>query len=75
VISFQCIAVGEPGFQITCCETLYYGGGEVLEQVAQRSCGCPIPGSVQGQAGWSFEQPSLVEAVPANGRGLEVDDL
>ncbi|KAJ7415392.1 hypothetical protein BTVI_38268 [Pitangus sulphuratus] len=24
-------------------------GGKALEQVAQRSCGCPIPGSVQGQ--------------------------
>ena len=23
--------------------------GEVLEQTAQRGCGCPIPGGVQGQ--------------------------
>jgi len=30
-------------------EILHYGGGEALEQVAQRSCGCPLPGSVQGQ--------------------------
>jgi len=36
---------------------------------AQRSCGCPLPGSVQGQAGWVFEQPGLVEGVPAHGRG------
>jgi len=35
--------------------------GEALEQVAQRSCGCPFPGSVQGQVGWSSEQPGLVE--------------
>ncbi|KAK4819096.1 LOW QUALITY PROTEIN: hypothetical protein QYF61_025355 [Mycteria americana] len=32
-------------------EILHYEGGETLEQVAQRSCGCPIPGSVQGQVG------------------------
>jgi len=28
------------------------------------------PGSVQGQAGWSSEQPGLVEGVPARGRGF-----
>ena len=38
-----------------------------LEQVAQSSCGCPIPGSVQGQAGWGFEQPGPVEGGPAHG--------
>jgi len=38
--------------------------------VAQRNCGCPFPGSVQGQAGWSSEQPGLVEDVPAHGRGV-----
>ena len=43
---------------------------EALEQVAQRGCGCPIPGSVQGQVGWGFEQPGLVEGVPAHGRGV-----
>jgi len=32
-----------------------------VAQVAQRSCGCPLPGSVQGQAGWGFEQPGLVK--------------
>jgi len=45
------------------------------KQVAQRSWGCPLPRSVQGQAGWSSEQPGLVEDVPAHGRGLELDDL
>jgi len=44
-------------------------GGEALAQVAQRSCGCPLPGSVQGQAGWGFEQPGLVEGVPNYGSG------
>ncbi|GAB0186503.1 hypothetical protein GRJ2_001115600 [Grus japonensis] len=36
----------------------------------QRSCGCPIPGSVQGQVGWGFGQRGLVEGVPAHGRGV-----
>jgi len=40
---------------------------KVLEQVAKRSCGCPLPGSVQGRVGWSSEQPGLVEGVPAHG--------
>ena len=26
-------------------------GGDALEQVAQGGCGCPTPGSIQGQAG------------------------
>jgi len=51
-------------------EILHHEGGETLEQVAQRSCGCPLPGSVQGQVGWSSEQPGLVEGVPAHGRGV-----
>jgi len=47
-----------------------YEGGEALAQVAQRSCGCPLPGSVQGQVGWGSEQPGLGEDVPAHGRGV-----
>ena len=46
-----------------------FKGNMALEQVAQRSCGCPIPVSVQGQVRWGFEQPGLVEGVPANARG------
>jgi len=38
--------------------------------IAQRSCGCPLPARVQGQVGWSSEQPGLVEDVPAYGRGF-----
>jgi len=30
----------------------------------------PLPGSVQGQVGWGFEQPGLVEGVPAHGMGV-----
>jgi len=28
-----------------------YGG---TDRAAQRSCGCPIPGGVQGQVGWAL---------------------
>jgi len=35
----------------------------------------PSLGSVQGQVRRGFEQPGLVEDVPAHGRGLEPDDL
>jgi len=41
-----------------------------LEQVAQRSCGWLLPGRIQGQVGWVFQQPALVEGVPAHGRGV-----
>ena len=40
-----------------------------LAQAAQSSCGCPIPGSAQGQAGRGWGQPGLVEGVPAHGGG------
>ena len=40
-------------------EILYCEGGETLEQAAQRGCECPLPGGIQGQAGWSCEQPDL----------------
>ncbi|KAK4830959.1 hypothetical protein QYF61_014418 [Mycteria americana] len=57
-------------------QCLHYESGEALEQVAQRSHGCPIPGSVQGQVGWGFEQPGLVEgaltmAGSSDGKDLE----
>ena len=41
---------------------------ETLGQVAQRGCGCILSGSIQGQAGWSFEQPGLEGDVPAYSR-------
>lgn len=31
-----------------------------------KRCRYPIPGSVQGWIGWGFEQPDLVEGVPAH---------
>jgi len=48
---------------------------EAGEAPAQGSCGFPLPGSGQGQAGRGFEQPGLVEGVPGRGRGLELGDL
>ena len=41
-------------------EVLYQESGEVLEQAAQRGCGCPVPGCVQGQVEWGPGQPGLV---------------
>jgi len=34
--------------------------GEMLKQVAQRDCGCPILGGVHDQVGWGPGQPDLV---------------
>lgn len=41
-------------------------GRELLDQ---RSCGCPLPGSVWGQAEWDSEQPGLIKDVPTRGGG------
>jgi len=46
-----------------------------LEQVAQRSCGCLLAGSVHGQVEWGFEQPGPVEGVLVHGRGVGLGDL
>ena len=48
-------------------EVFYQESGEVLEQAAQRGCGCPIPGGVQGQVGWCSGQPGLVLNVEVGG--------
>ena len=45
-------------------------GGEALKQAAQRSCGCPIHGDIQGQVGCGVGKPELVESLPAHGRGV-----
>jgi len=47
----------------------------VLEQVVQRSAGCPVPGDSQGVAGWCSEQPDLVEGVIVHCRGVGLYDL
>lgn len=50
-------------------------GGGALQQVFQRSCGCPIPRSVKGQARWVLEQPGLVESILSSGRELDLNGL
>jgi len=46
----------------------------VLEQAAQRSCGCLVPAGIQGQAGWDPGQPGVVLDTevggPACGKGV-----
>ena len=49
---------------------LVWISGRSYLQVAQRSCGCPLPGGIQDQAGWGFEQPGLVSGVPAYSRSF-----
>lgn len=51
-------------------EVLYYEGGEAPEHVAQSSCGCLIPGNVQGQVGWGSKQPGQVKCVSTHVRGM-----
>ena len=48
---------------------------KVVRQVAQKICGCPIPGSVQGQFWYGFKQPDLGEDVPLHSRRAGLDDL
>jgi len=44
----------------------FYSKGGTLEQAAQRSCGFPIPGAVQGQARWESGQPDQVGGNPTH---------
>jgi len=56
-------------------EVLHCECGEALVQAAQRSYECPIPGGVQGQAGW--DPGSLIQwqmSLPM-AEGLELGDL
>jgi len=39
----------------------------------QRGDGCPIPGNIQGQAGWGSKQPDLAVGVPVHCRGDGLD--
>lgn len=51
-------------------EIIFCKDGKALEECAQRSSGWPVAGSVQGQVGWGFEHPSLVEGVAAHDRKI-----
>ena len=56
-------------------EILYHECGETLEQGAQCGCECPLPGSIESQAGWGFKQPGIEGGIPAYSRELELGDL
>jgi len=47
----------------------------ILEQTAQRSCGCPIPGGTQRQVGWGSGQPDEWVATLPVAEVFELDDL
>jgi len=42
----------------------------LLEQVARRDGGCPIPGNTEGQAGQCSEHPDGAVGVPVPWRGV-----
>ena len=46
-----------------------------MAQAAQRRCGRPIPGAVQGQAGWGPGQPELVGGTLPTAAGWNWTDL
>lgn len=50
--------------------TIVYLLGNGDTALAKRDCGLPIPGGVQGRAGWVYEQSGLMEGVPTHGRGI-----
>ena len=59
-------------FRLDCRRKFFYTeGSDVLEQVAQGGCGCPIHGGIQCQAGCGSGQPGLVVGDPAHSRGVK----
>ena len=56
------IEIGQWGTVLNLDRVVWYHseGGDALEQVAQRGCGCPIPGDIQGQARLGVVLGSLV---------------
>jgi len=40
-------------------------------QLAQWCCECPVPGRIQDQAGWGFEQSGLEGGILTCSRGVE----
>lgn len=53
----------------------YSGDSETLDQSFQRNGGCPTFDSVQGQVGWSPEQPGLVKVSLLIAEELEQDEV
>ena len=56
-------------------EILHSEGSKALAQATHRSCGCPMPGSSQGQVGWGPGQSDQVGSNSAYRRGVELDHL
>lgn len=56
-------------------EILHYVGDEALEQVAWGSCGCRVPGGVQGQLDGAVGKMMQWDISQTMSGGLEVDDL
>jgi len=52
-------------------EVFHTEGDEALQLVAEKGCGCPIPGGIQGHTGCGSGQPGLVVVDPAHNRGVE----
>jgi len=44
-------------------------------RLPREAVAAPSPGRVQGQVGWGFEHPGLVEGVHAHGRGVGLGNL
>jgi len=51
-------------------EELHSQGGEALERVAKRGCGCLISGGIQKHIGQGPGQPDPVGGIPVGGRGV-----
>lgn len=57
-------------WEVLCCE-----GGGALTQIAQRNCGSPMPGSIQGQFGWTWSKQVYWKVSLPVAVGLEWDGL
>jgi len=51
-----------------------FEGGEALEQISQRRCGCPILGGIQGQLGWRLGRLIWWVAALPEAQGLELNN-
>ena len=56
-------------------EILHHEGGEALAQVAQRSCGCPLPGSVKARLDGALSNLVWWKMSLPMAAGLEPNDL
>lgn len=62
------------GYLQSSCTFSSYVGDQALAQAVQ-SCGCSMPGSVQGKVGWVLEKPGPVEDTLTLEEGLELGHL